>query len=255
MTLRIDLNSDLGESFGVWRMGADEALMSLVTSANIACGFHAGDPDTMRSAVALAVKHRVAVGAHPGLHDLAGFGRREMKLTKSEVKNLFLYQMGALDAFARAAGTRLTHVKPHGALYNMAARDFDLSRAIAEAIGEFDDRLALVGFANSELILAAEGFGLRAVSEVFADRNYEPDGTLTPRSLPNALLHDASQAASRVLCMVREGKVTTTDGREISIKAETVCVHSDTSNSVEFARAVRRILQENGVQILPMTAA
>ena len=251
MTHQIDLNSDLGESLGPWKMASDEASMPLITSANIACGFHAGDPDAMQSAVELAVGHRVRVGAHPGFQDLVGFGRREMTLTKSEIKNLVLYQVGALEAFARSQGARLTHVKPHGALYNLAARDSGRADAVAEAVAEFDDRLVLVGLANSELIASAKRFGLRAANEVFADRNYEPDGSLTPRDSANGLVKDAGEAADRVLRMVREGRVLSTCGSDVAITAETVCVHSDTPGAVEFARAVRTILESNGVAILP----
>jgi UPF0271 protein len=249
----VDLNSDLGEGFGAWKMGADETIMPLITSANVACGFHAGDPDAMQRAVTLAKEHKVALGAHPGFPDLLGFGRREMGLTQKEVANLILYQLGALDAFARAAGTKLKHVKPHGALYNMAAEDFQLASVIAEAVGHFDEGLIVVGLANSESIAAAAKFGLKTAHEVFADRNYEADGSLTPRHLSNALVKDPVEAANRVLRMLKEGKVKATDGSELSVNADTVCVHSDTPGSIAFASEVRTILQQNGIRILPMS--
>lgn len=255
MDQRVDLNSDLGESFGPWKMGADETIMPLITSANVACGFHAGDPDAMQRAVLLAGKHRVALGAHPGFPDLVGFGRREMGLTKKEIGNLILYQLGALGAFARAAGTRLRHVKPHGALYNMAAEDFEIASVIAEAVGKFDEGMIMVGLANSESIAAGAKLGLQTAHEVFADRNYEGDGSLTPRHLSNALVEDPVEAASRVLRMLREGKVTATDGSEVTVRADTICVHSDTPGSVRFAREVRTILEQNGIRILPMMSA
>jgi UPF0271 protein len=227
--------------------------MPAISSANIACGFHAGDPDTMERAVSLAAKHGVAIGAHTSFPDLAGFGRREMKLALGEIQNLVLYQVGALDAFVRAAKRRLTHVKPHGALYNMAAGDLQISLAIAEAVARLDDRLALVGLANSELISAAERLGLRAINEVFADRSYEPDGSLTPRSSPNALITDPAEAAARVLQMLRDGKVIARDGTPIAVRPETVCVHSDTPGAVEFSKAMRSAVENHGVAVLPAT--
>jgi 5-oxoprolinase (ATP-hydrolysing) subunit A len=249
MAGRIDLNCDMGESFGAWTMGVDEAIMPFITSVNIACGFHAGDPDTMRRTVECAVRHGVAVGAHPGFPDLIGFGRRDMNVTPEEARNFVLYQIGALSAFVRAQGARLSHVKPHGALYNRAARDAPLASAIALAVKEFDPSLIFIGLANSELVQAGERLGLRVACEVFADRTYQPDGSLTSRRLPHAMLRDPREAAARVIRMVREGKVTTVDGKDCSVRADTVCIHGDTPGALQFAQAVHQELEEAGIQI------
>jgi UPF0271 protein len=234
---RIDLNCDLGESFGVYRTGQDEALLRIVTSANIACGFHAGDPATMRRTVRLCLERGVAVGAHPGLPDLAGFGRREMAVSPQEAYEMTLYQIGALYAFVRSEGGTLAHVKPHGALYNMAARDAALAQAIAEAVYRFDPELALYGLAGSELIRAAENIGLRAKREAFADRGYRPDGSLIPRGQPGAMIEDAKAAATQVLRLAEEGC------------ADTVCVHGDGPHALEVAAQVRETLRQAGWQI------
>jgi UPF0271 protein len=249
MVGHIDLNCDMGESFGAWRMGADEDLMPFITSANIACGFHAGDPETMRRTVECAVRHGVAPGAHPGYPDLVGFGRRELDAKPEEVRSFVLYQIGALAAFARAQGAQLVHVKPHGALYNKAAKDGKLARAIAQAVRDFDPTLVFVGLANSELVRAGESLGLRVANEVFADRTYQPDGSLTSRKLPNAMIADVQVAATRVVRMVREGKIGAEDGTDISVQANTVCIHGDSPRAVEFARAIRHELEKAGVEI------
>lgn len=246
---RIDLNCDMGESFGAWKMGADEAIMPFISSANIACGFHAGDADTMRRTVELAVRHGVAVGAHPGFPDLSGFGRREMNVTPQEARNFVLYQMGALSAFARACGTQLTHVKPHGALYNRAAKDEKLAEAIAQAIKESDPSLVMVGLANSELTKAGERVGLRVAHEVFADRTYQSDGSLTSRRLPNAMVHDAQAAAGRVIRMVKEGRVKTESGSDLEVRADTVCIHGDAPGALEFAKAIRQELEKAKIEV------
>lgn len=248
----IDLNCDLGESFGCWKTGRDEELLALVTSANIACGFHAGDPGVMRRTVELALSFGVAVGAHPGLPDLQGFGRRELAVTPSEARDLVLYQLGALAGFVQAAGGRLHHVKPHGALYNMAARDPRLAGAIAAAVREFDAGLVLVGLAGSALLEAGRAAGLKVAGEVFADRTYLPDGSLTPRSRPDALLHDEVAVAARVLRMVREGTVESVESTPVSIHADTVCLHGDGANSLSLARAIRAVLQEAGIRLAPV---
>jgi UPF0271 protein len=245
----IDLNADLGESYGAWRMGSDAELLPLVTSANIACGYHAGDPGSMRRTVALALKHGVAIGAHPSLPDLQGFGRREMKISPDEAYELVLYQVGALAGFARAAGTAINHVKPHGALYNMAARDPALADAIARAVRDFDAKLILVGLAGSALIDAGSAQGLRVASEVFADRRYEDDGTLTPRRERDALIHDADEARAQVLAMVRDGRVRSRSGKHIAVVADTVCLHGDSPGAVQFARALRIALAESGIAV------
>ena len=249
MNGRIDLNCDMGESFGPWKMGVDEAIMPFISSANIACGFHAGDPDIMRQTVACALRHGVALGAHPGFPDLAGFGRRDMNVSADEARNFALYQIGALAAFARAQGNRLTHVKAHGALYNQAAKDEALATALAAAVKEFDPSLVFVGLANSELVRAGERMGLRTASEVFADRTYQPDGSLTSRKRPNAMVKDPEEAARRVTRMVTEGKVTAEDGSDLSLRADTVCIHGDSPHALEFAQNIRRKLEEAAIKI------
>lgn len=249
MTPTIDLNCDMGESFGAWHMGQDEALLDLVSSANIACGFHAGDPATMLRTVQCAAAKGVAVGAHPALPDLQGFGRRAMAITPEEARALTLYQIGALDAFARAAGTRLRHVKAHGALYNMAARDRRLADAIASAVRDFDASLVLVGLSGSELIRAGQGLGLACKSEVFADRGVEPDGSLTPRGQPGAMIEDEELAVARVLRMVTEGRVVCGNGADVAIQADTVCIHGDQPRALAFARRLREAFDLAGVEV------
>ncbi len=249
MTKRIDLNCDMGEGFGAWRMGQDEALLELVTSANIACGYHAGDPATMMRTVQCAVAKGVALGAHPSLPDLQGFGRRAMAISPDEARAMTLYQMGALDAFARAAGGRLRHVKAHGALYNMAAKDPRLAQAIASAVRDFDPSLVLVGLSGSQLVQAGQALGLTCASEVFADRGYEPDGSLTPRGLPGAMIEDEELAVARVLRMVMEGKVAGRDGADLAIKADTVCIHGDQHKALEVTRRLRDALDRAGVEV------
>ena len=249
MTKHIDLNCDMGESFGAWRMGQDEALLDLVTSANIACGYHAGDPTTMMRTVQCAVAKGVALGAHPSLPDLQGFGRRTMAVSPEEARSMTLYQVGALDAFARAAGGRLAHVKAHGALYNMAAKDRALAAAIATAVRDFDPSLILVGLSGSELIKAGLALGLTCASEVFADRGLEPDGSLTPRGRPGAMIEDEEQAVTRVLRMVLEGKVAGSDGVDVALQADTVCIHGDQPKALAFALRLREALARAGVEV------
>lgn len=249
MSLHIDLNCDMGESFGAWTLGRDAELLDWVTSANLACGFHAGDPSVMARTVRLARDRGVAVGAHPGLPDLQGFGRRAMAVSPEEARLMVLYQVGALAAVARAEGVRIAHVKPHGALYNMAAADPALARAVARAVRDFDPGLALVGLSGSALVVAAEEAGLRAVSEVFADRGYEADGSLTPRTLPGALVEDPALAAERVLRMAREGRVRARTGEDLPIRAGTVCIHGDAPGALAVARAVREALDAAGVAV------
>ncbi len=246
---RIDLNCDMGESFGAWRMGNDEAVLEHVTSANVACGFHAGDPRTMHATVKAALAKGVAVGAHPGFADLQGFGRRPMTLTQTEAYDSVLYQVGALAGFARAAGGRLGHVKPHGMLYNMAARDPTLAQAIAQAVRDFDRDLVFFGLAGSELVRAAEKAGLRAASEVFADRSYQDDGSLTPRSQPGAMIEDVEASVAQVKRMVLEGVVRAVSGKDVRVRADTLCVHGDQPGAVAFARRIRDELAGEGVEI------
>ena len=244
MTKSIDLNCDMGESFGAWTMGQDDAVLAHVTSANIACGFHAGDPATMQRTVAAAVARGVAIGAHPSLPDLAGFGRREMRVTPAETYAMTLYQIGALAAIARAAGTKLHHVKPHGALYNMAARDRALADAIAGAVRDFDDTLIVVGLANSELPRAGEAAGLAVAHEAFADRRYEADGSLMARSKTGAVIDDVDAAAAQAVSIATRGEV-----GAIRVRADTICVHGDRADAAAFARRLREALDDAGVAI------
>lgn len=252
MPNEIDLNCDLGESFGAYRLGNEEEILPCITSANIACGFHAGDPGVMRRTVRLALDHGTAIGAHPGLPDLIGFGRRNMDISPEEAYDLTVYQIGALDAFVRSEGGVLRHVKPHGALYNMAARDAALSEGIARAIFHVNPALVLFGLSGSELIRAGREAGLRTASEVFADRTYQADGTLTPRSRPDALIKDEDQAIIQVLRMIREGRVRTIDGSEAEITADTVCIHGDGPNAPAFARRIRSACEAAGIRLAPM---
>lgn len=245
----VDMNSDLGESFGNYKLGMDDKILEIVTSANIACGFHAGDPSVMKKTVALAVKNGAALGAHPGYPDLVGFGRRKMDIAPSDVYNMVVYQVGALAAFAKAAGTRLQHVKPHGAMYNMAAKDAKLAEAIAQAVYDVDKDLILYAQGGTESIKAAEKIGLRTASEVFADRSYQDDGTLTPRSQPGAMITDEEKSIAQVLSMVLEGKVTALSGKVISVKADSICLHGDGPKALVFANKIRSVLLENGVKV------
>jgi len=252
----VDLNCDLGESFGAWHIGADTEVMPHITSANIACGFHAGDPAVMRRTVAACLEHGVAIGAHPGFPDLVGFGRREMDVSPDDVHDLVVYQVGALHAFARSAGGRVQHVKPHGALYNMAARRIDLANAIVRAVRGLDESISLFGLAGSTLIAAAESVGLRAVHEVFADRAYLADGTLVPRSRSDATVHDVALAARRAVRMVQEGRVTSVDGPDLSVRADTICIHGDRPDAGTMVAAVRGALHAAGIDVrAPFVAA
>jgi UPF0271 protein len=245
----IDLNCDMGESFGAWKMGDDAAIMPLITSANVAAGFHAGDPSTIRETVRLAVANGVAVGAHPSLPDLAGFGRRVMRLSPNEVYDLMLYQAGAVRAFVQAAGATLHHVKPHGALYNMAAKDAALADAIAAAVKDLGGAVLLYALAGSAMVQAAARHGVRAVGEVFADRSYQPDGTLTPRSDPAAMITDEHAAVAQVLSMVEQGKVRALTGADVAVDAGTLCLHGDQPGAVGFARALRAAFAERGIVV------
>lgn len=247
--LTVDLNCDMGESFGAWTMGDDAAILPYVSSVNIACGFHAGDPATMMKTIQLALKYNVKIGAHPGLQDLAGFGRREMQVTVREVYELMVYQIGALAACAKVHATVLYHVKPHGALYNMAARKAELADAVAQAIYDVDTTLVLYGLSGSELINAGRKKGLRVYQEVFADRTYQEDGTLTPRSDKNALIHDAGQAIEQVLAMIKGGKVTSLQGTEVDIQADTICLHGDGVEAVQFARTINQTLKDQDILV------
>ncbi len=247
---RVDFNSDIGESFGSYKMGLDEEVIGCISSANIACGFHAGDPGWMRLTVGLAEKNGVGIGAHPAFPDLRGFGRRNMVVDPQEARDDVVYQIGALTAFT--TGKRLQHVKPHGAMYNMAVKDEALARAICEAILEVDQRLILLALSGSRWIEIAEEMGLRVAREVFADRALMPDGTLAPRSRPGAVLHDTDQIAERTLRMVTEGTVEAVDGSEVEVVADSICLHGDKPGAVAMARAVRDTLECAGVQVVPL---
>ena len=247
--MRIDLNSDVGESFGAWAMGHDELLMPSLTSANVACGFHAGDPGVMRRTVRLARAHGVAVGAHPGFPDLAGFGRREMRCSPQEVEDLVIYQVGALAAVAHGEGVRLQHVKAHGALYNMACRDEALASAIARATATVDPSLILFGLPGSALLEAGRAQGLRVAAEGFADRAYNADGSLVSRSLADSVIHDEARVVARTVQMATDGTVTTADGGLVRLQIDTVCVHGDTQGAARLAAAIRMALEARAVRV------
>jgi UPF0271 protein len=247
--MKIDLNCDMGESFGAWRMGSDVELMNYVSSVNVACGFHAGDAGVIRNTVEAAIEKNVSIGAHPSFPDLQGFGRREMKMPAREIFDLVLYQVSAVKGICEAFGARLHHVKPHGALYNQAAKDAEIARAIAEAVRAIDENLFFYGLSGSFLISEAEKIDLKTASEVFADRTYQPDGNLTPRAEPNALIHDAKKSLAQVLQMIRAQTVTAIGGEIVAIKAETVCLHGDGANALEFARTINSELARNGISI------
>lgn len=246
---KVDLNSDLGESFGSYTIGMDREVIRHVSSVNVACGWHGGDPLVMEHTVAMAKEFGTAVGAHPGFLDLMGFGRRNIAVTPQEAKAYTKYQIGALMAFTTAKGIRLQHVKPHGALYNMAAVDYPLARAIAEGIYEVDKELIFLALAGSQMLKAAADIGLRAASEVFADRGYMEDGTLVPRKMPGAMIHDQAEGISRVIRMVKEGKVPSVTGKEIPIKADSICVHGDNPQAVQFVLEIKKALQAEGISL------
>ncbi|WP_410595323.1 LamB/YcsF family protein [Amycolatopsis sp. lyj-23] len=248
----MDLNSDLGEGFGAWEMGDDEAMLDIVTSANIACGFHAGDPSVMRRVCELAAERGVAIGAHVGYRDLAGFGRRALAIAPDELADEVLYQIGALDAFARAAGSCVTYVKPHGALYNTAAVDVEQAAAIVEGLRRYDPELALLCLPNSEMQREAEKSGVVAYAEAFADRAYTADGKLVPRGRPGAVLHDAASVAERAVGMATGG-VVTENGTKLELRPDSLCVHGDTPGAVELARRIEAALTEAGIQLAAFT--
>lgn len=249
MTTLLDLNCDMGEGFGAWRMGDDLSLLDHVSSANIACGFHAGDPATMRRVVGAALARGVAVGAHPGLPDLVGFGRREMKVSPDEAYAMVVYQVGALAAFAQAAGGRLNHVKPHGALYNMAARDRALSDALAQAVRDVDPGLVYFGLAGSPMVEAARALGLRVAEEVFADRAYDDDGRLAARGTPGAVIEDADAAVAQVRELL-QGRVRARSGAVVRLRADTLCLHGDGAEALRFAQRLRAALAADGVTVV-----
>ena len=249
---RVDLNSDLGESFGNYKMGNDDKIIPLISSANVACGFHAGDPVVLSDTIKMAKDAGIEAGAHPGFPDLMGFGRRNMAVSPAEAKAYVTYQIGALDAFAKANGMKLQHVKPHGALYNMAGKDYELAKAICEAVKEYDDSLIIMALSGGELVRAAEDMGLRVAREVFADRAYEEDGSLVNRRKEGAMITDENLAIERVVRMIKEEKVTAITGRDIPIKADSVCVHGDGEKALKFVEKIREAFQKEGIEIAPL---
>ena len=248
----VDLNADLGESFGNYTCGMDRELLPAISSANVACGFHASDPLVMAQTVQMAAGLKVAVGAHPGYPDLVGFGRRNMSVSPAELKAMVQYQIGALNAFCLEHGLKLQHVKPHGAMYNMAGKDPVLADAIAEAIAAVDSSLILLGLSGSQMLLAGERHGLRCACEVFADRAYEEDGSLVSRSKPGAMITDEDEAIARTLSMVKDGCVRSITGKMIPVHADSVCLHGDQPKAVAFAHRIREALQREGVTVAPI---
>ncbi len=249
---KIDLNCDMGESFGAYKLGFDEEMIKHVSSANIACGFHAGDPAVMQRTIRLAKTYGVKVGAHPSYPDLLGFGRRNMAVAATDVKGYLIYQIGALQAFARVEGLELQHVKPHGALYNMAVKDTKLAQAIAEAVRSLDKGLILVVLAGSAWVNIAKEQGLRVAGEAFADRAYSADGSLVPRSQPGAVIKDKKEVAERVIGMIEEGRVKAITGEDVTIKADTICLHGDTPGALELAIHLRSALGDRGIKVVPL---
>jgi UPF0271 protein len=246
---KIDLNCDMGESYGAWKMGDDAGIMPLITSANIACGFHGGDPATIRKTVRLAVDNGVAIGAHPSLPDIQGFGRRVMKISPQDMYDLVVYQAGAVEAFARAAGSRLHHVKCHGALYNMAATDEGLSEAMARAAKDLGGVMLYV-LSNSKNYEKAKSLGVPVAAEVFADRGYSDDGTLAPRDKPGGMIEDAKKSVEQALGMIEGGYVTSLSGKRVPVAADTLCLHGDQPGAVLFAKELRKKFSERGIQLV-----
>ena len=247
--MQIDLNCDLGEAFGNYSFGGDKDIIPLITSANIACGFHAGDENVMNETIQLAKENNVGIGAHPGLPDLQGFGRRKMDIKPKEIYNLVVYQLGALNGFCKIHGARINHVKPHGALYNMGAKNKEIAQAIAQAVYDFDKSVVLVGLSNTLLISEAEALGLRTASEVFADRRYEDDGQLVSRQESDATITNTDEALQQVLKMVTENKVVSKKGKEIDLQADTICVHGDGAHALDFVTQIRKKLTKEGIDI------
>jgi UPF0271 protein len=252
--LVLDLNSDLGEGYGVWTLTDDAALLDVVTSANVACGFHAGDPTIMRRVCTKAAEKGVAIGAQVSYRDLAGFGRRRIDIPAAELADDVLYQIAALDGFARAAGTRVRYMKPHGALYNAAVTDPDQATAVLSAVRDYDPALPVLGLPDSELLHLAEAAGLTGVPEAFADRAYAPDGRLVPRRQPGAVLHDIDEITARCVELARTGKVRAVDGSLVDVRARSLCVHGDTPGAVAIARRVRAALEDGGVVLRPFAS-
>lgn len=249
----VDLNSDLGESFGAYTIGMDDEVIKLVSSANVACGFHASDPVVMRHTVERAVAAGIGIGAHPGFYDLMGFGRRNMNISPKEAYAYVTYQLGALSAFCKQQGTKIAHVKPHGALYNMAGKDYALAEGICTAIRDFDPELILLGLSGSQMINAGRDIGLKCANEFFADRAYEDDGSLRARTKEGAMIEDENVAIERVIKVLKTGKVTTYSGNEIELKIDSICVHGDNAHALEFVRTIRKRLGDEKIEIAPLT--
>ncbi|AGC90460.1 5-oxoprolinase subunit PxpA [Staphylococcus warneri] len=247
--MQIDLNCDLGEAFGNYSFGGDKDILPLITSANIACGFHAGDANVMNETIQLAKRHNIGIGAHPGLPDLQGFGRRKLDMSPEEVYNIVVYQLGALNGFCQIHDVKMNHVKPHGALYQMGAKDKSIASAIAQAVYDFDKTLVFVGLANTLLISEAKKLGLKTASEVFADRRYEDDGQLVSRKEPDAVISDSDEALNQVVKMVTENKVISKNNKEITLQADTICVHGDGAHALEFVTKIREKLTKEGIDI------
>lgn len=250
--IKVDLNCDMGESFGNYSCGMDADVAEYISSVNAACGFHAGDPLVMEKTVQLCKKTGTAIGAHPGFPDLVGFGRRQMKVSMDELRTMVMYQVGALEAFCKAQGLKLQHVKPHGAMYNMAGKDEAMAEAICAAIYAVDPSLILLGASGSKMLEAAKAVGLKGASEVFADRAYEEDGSLVARTKPGAMITDEDEAVSRVITMVRDRKIKTVTGKEIEVKADSICLHGDSAKAVLFAQEIKKAIEESGIQIAPL---
>lgn len=252
--MNIDVNCDLGEGFGPYKVGDQDDILKYISSANIACGFHSGDPTIMRTTVEKAIQNNVKIGAHPGLPDLIGFGRREMNISPEEAYDAVVYQIGALQGFLSTFNEQMNHVKPHGALYNMAAKDTSLAKAIAQAVYDVSPSLILYGLSGSELTKAGEEIGLQTAHEVFADRTYQPDGSLTSRTEPNALIVETNTSIQQVLQFVKDGSVTTVENTELPLQAHTICVHGDSVTALQFVRNISKELKNNHIKILPISS-
>lgn len=253
MGRKVDLNSDLGESYGAYKIGMDEEVIKLVSSANVACGFHASDPMVMQKTVAAAKSSGIGIGAHPGFPDLLGFGRRNMVISPKEAYAYVTYQLGALNAFCVQQGVKIQHVKPHGALYNMAGKDYELSKGICQAIYDFDPDIILLGLSGSQMINAGRDIGLKCANEFFADRAYEDDGSLRARSKEGSMVTDEKEAIERVVKVLKTGYVTTYSGNELELKIDSICVHGDNAHALEFVRSIRERLAEEGIEIAPLS--
>ncbi len=252
MSVKVDLNSDLGESFGAYKIGMDDEVIKLVSSANVACGFHASDPVVMQKTVKMAKEAGIGIGAHPGFYDLMGFGRRNMVISPKEAYAYVTYQLGALYAFCSQQGVKIQHVKPHGALYNMAGKDYELAKGICQAIYDFDPEIILLGLSGSQMINAGRDIGLKCANEFFADRAYEDDGSLRARTKEGSMITDENEAIERVVKVLKTGTVTTYSGNELELKIDSICVHGDNAHALEFVKIIRERLSKEGIEIAPL---